>query len=43
VLAAQAAVGEVAACDHELGPRLLDQPTKRLERLWPVVPAEVEI
>ena len=43
VLAAQPAVGEVAARDHELRPRLLDQPAQRLDRLRLVVPAEMQV
>ena len=43
VLAAQPTVGEIAARDHELRPRLLDQPAERFDRLRPVVPAEVQV
>jgi hypothetical protein len=43
VLAAQPAVGQVAARDHELRTRLLDEPAQRLYRLRLVVPAEVEV
>ena len=43
VLGAETAVGEVAARDHELRTRLLDEPAERLDRLGLVVAAEVEV
>ena len=43
VLAAQPSVGQIAARDHEVGSRFLDQPAERLDRLRPVVSAEMQV
>ena len=43
VLAAQAPVGQIAARDHEVRARFLDQPAQRLDRFRPVVSAEMQV
>jgi hypothetical protein len=43
VLRAETAVGEIPARDHELGACFLDEAAERLDRLRPVVAAEVEV